>query len=164
MKNQTPCSDYVETSGIIFFARMLDKIRLHAQGVLPAGYNLGLSDPTSFDARFCRFWAVDYDRLAAKTLEGGTNEELLRWCFEGRNFPNEEQILVWNSFIIKRGWRDSGTPGLIVEKKLSGFADRDDIQTYVDLHDADEGRTPRFVSEPFPAATPQKAGRDGCLE
>ena len=31
------------------------------------------------------------------------------------------------SFIIKRGWRDSGAPGLIVEKKLNGFADRDDI-------------------------------------
>jgi len=54
MNTQTPCSDYVETSGIIFFARMLDKIRLNAQGLLPAGYNLGFSDPTSFDARFCR--------------------------------------------------------------------------------------------------------------
>ena len=139
-----PCSDYQKTKGLIYFARMLDKIRLHAQGLLPAGYNLGFSDPTSFDARFCRFWDVDYDRLAVKTLEGGTNEELLQWGFEGRNFPNEEQILVWNSFIIKRGWRDNGTPGLIVEKKLSGFADRDDIQTYVDLHDADEGRTQKF--------------------
>jgi Domain of unknown function (DUF5069) len=149
MKNQTPCSDYVETSGIIFFARMLDKIRLHAQGALPSGYNLGFSDPTSFDARFCRFWNVDYDRLAAKTLEGGTNEELLQWCFEGRTLPNEEQILVWNSFITKRGWRDKGTPGLLAEKELSGLADRDDIQTYVDLHDAEEGRTPKFVSEPI---------------
>jgi hypothetical protein len=156
MKTQTPCSDYIETSGIVFFARMLDKIRLHAQGVLPAGYNLGSSDSTSFDARFCRFWAIDCDRLAAKTLEGGTNEELLQWCFDGRNLPNEEQILVWNSFIIKRGWRDSGAPGLIVEKELGGFADRDDIQTYVDLHDAEEGRTPKFVSEP--TATSAVAG------
>jgi Domain of unknown function (DUF5069) len=58
MKNQTPCSDYVETSGIIFFARMLDKIRLRARGVLADSYNLGFSDPTSFDARFCRFWHI----------------------------------------------------------------------------------------------------------
>ena len=87
MNTQTPCSDYVETSGIIFFARMSDKIRLNAQGLLPAGYNLGFSDPTSFDARFCRFWEIDYDRLAAKTLEGGTNEELLEWCFQGRKRP-----------------------------------------------------------------------------
>jgi hypothetical protein len=144
MKNQTPCSDYVETSGIIFFARMLDKIRLNALGLLPDGYHLGFSDPMSFDARFCRFWEIDYDQLAAKTVQGGTNEELLEWCFQGRERPNQEQILVWNSFIIKRGWRDDGTPGLIVEKELYGFADREDIQTYVDLHDADEDRTPKY--------------------
>src|SRR5271165_5316695 len=42
MNTQTPCSDYVETSGIIFFARMLDKVRLNAQGLLPAGYNFGV--------------------------------------------------------------------------------------------------------------------------
>jgi hypothetical protein len=145
MKDQTPCSDYVETSGIIFFARMLDKIRLHAQGLLPDGYNVGFSDPTSFDARLCRFWEIDYDQLAAKTLEGGTNEEVLQWCFRERKLPNEEQILVWNSFIIKRGWRDEGSPGLIVEKESSGFARRDDIRTYVDLHDADEGRALRYT-------------------
>src|ERR1700676_1583968 len=70
MKVQTPCSDYVETSGILFFARMLDKNRLPARGQLPEGYNLGVSDPTSFDARFCRFWEIDYDDLVAKALEG----------------------------------------------------------------------------------------------
>src|ERR1700722_20916600 len=138
MKKQTPCNDYVETSGIIFFARMLDKIRLNAAGLLAEGYHLGFSDATSFDARFFRFWQIDYDRLAAKTLEGGTNEELLDWFFQGKKQPNQDQILVWNSFIIKRGWRDDGAPGLIVEKELYGFTDRDDILTYLDLHDADE--------------------------
>jgi hypothetical protein len=147
MKDQIPCSDYVETSGIIFFARMLDKIRLNAKGLLPDGYNLGFSDPTSFDARFCRFWEVDYDQLAARTLQGGTNEDLLEWCFQGRKFPNEDQILIWNSFIVKRGWRDDGSPGLIVEKELFGFSERGDIQTYVDLHDADEGRALKYATE-----------------
>ena len=145
MKVQTPCSDYVETSGILFFARMLDKIRLHARAQLPDGYHLGFSDPTSFDARFCRFWEIDYDALAAKTLEGGKDEELLDWCFQGRKRPNQEQILAWNSFLVKRGWRDDGAPGLVVAKELSGFANRDDIQTYVDLHDVDEGRTPKYA-------------------
>jgi len=146
MKVQTPCSDYVQTSGIVFFARMLDKIRLNAKGLLPDGYHLGFSDPTSFDARFCRFWEIDYDQLAARTLRGGTNEELLESCFHGRKFPNEDQILIWNSFIIKRGWRDDGAPGLIIEKELYGFAQRNDILTYVDLHDADEGRTPKYAA------------------
>jgi hypothetical protein len=146
MKDQIPCSVYVETSGIIFFARMLDKIRLNAKGLLPDGYHLGFSDPTSFDARFCRFWEIDYDLLATRTLQGGTDDELLEWCFQGRKFPNEDQILIWNSFIIKRGWRDDGAPGLIVEKELYGFANRNDILTYVDLHDADENRALKYAA------------------
>jgi hypothetical protein len=108
---------------------------------------LGFSDPTSFDARFCRFWEVDYDQLAARTLQGGTNEDLLEWCFQGRKFPNEDQILIWNSFIVKRGWRDDGSSGLIVEKELFGLSERGDIQTYVDLHDADEGRALKYAAE-----------------
>ena len=79
MENLTPCSDYVETSGIVFFARMLDKIRLHAQGQLPDGYNLGFSDSTSFDARFCRFWEIDYDQLVPKPLKA----DLTRNCSSG---------------------------------------------------------------------------------
>ncbi|HSJ01851.1 MAG: DUF5069 domain-containing protein [Verrucomicrobium sp.] len=145
MPSRPPVSDYVETSGIVFFARMVDKIRLHARGELPEGYHRGFSDPTSFDARFCLFWDIDYDQLAARTLEGGTDEELLAWCFQDRKFPNEMQILVWNSFLTKRGWRDSGSASLVEDKAANGWQDRDDIQTYVDLHDVDEGRKPRFA-------------------
>ena len=79
---QTPCSDYVETRGLVYFARMLDKIRLHAAGQLPEGYFVGVEDPTVFDARCTRFLRVDYDELARRTLQGGTNEEILDWCFE----------------------------------------------------------------------------------
>jgi len=142
--NQTPCSDYVETYGMFFFARMLDKIRLHHKGVLPEGYNLGFSDQTSFDARLCRFWELDYDQITKWALEGKTNEEVFDACFANRSRPNAEQILVWNQFLIKRGWRDEGGEGLQAEKERYGFGQRDDIVTWVDLHDADEGRKPRF--------------------
>ena len=37
---KTPCSDYQPTKGVIFFARMLDKLRLREQGKLPPGYNV----------------------------------------------------------------------------------------------------------------------------
>jgi gluconokinase len=122
---------------------MLDKIRLHHQGLLPQGYNLGFSDATSFDARFCRFWSVDYDQLVQRTLAGGTNEEIFDATFADRLPLNPEHILGWNSLILKRGWRDNS--GLATEKAAAGFADRDDIQTFVDLHDVDEGRKPRFA-------------------
>lgn len=144
MPTQTPVSDHVETFGIIYFARMVDKIRLRARGVLPPGYNLGVTgDPTAFDARFCRFWEVSYDEIAAKTLEGADTQAVFTHAFRNRPHPNDDQKLVWNSFLAKRGWRDSGSPGLVAEKAENGWAARDDIQTYVDLHDVEEGRAPR---------------------
>ena len=140
---QAPCSDYLETKGLIYFARMLDKIRLNAEGRLAPGYFVGVEDPTFFDARCTRFLGVNYDELAARTIEGGSDEEILGWCFARGRKPGEEEIEIWNAFISKRGWRDAGSADLQAAKERNGWTDRDDIQTWVDLHDAEEGRTPR---------------------
>ena len=140
---QTPCSDYEETKGLIYFARMLDKIRLNAEGRLEPGYFLGISDPTFFDARCTRFLGVNYDELARRTLQGGSNEELLEWCFAQGRQRSEEEVEIWNAFIAKRGWRDAGSTELEAAKEALGWSERDEIRTWVDLHDAEEGRTPR---------------------
>ena len=143
MQTQTPCSDHVETKGLIYFARMLDKIRLKARGELPPDYFTGVDeDPTMFDARCTRFLGVNYDELVQRTLEGGSDEEILEWCFERGRRPNEEEIATWNAFLSKRGWRDDASADLQAAKERSGLGDRDDIQTWVDLHDAEEGRKP----------------------
>lgn len=138
---QTPCSDSIETKGLVYFARMLDKIRLHARGELPPDYFVGVpaDDPTLFDARCTRFLNVDYDELTKRTLQGGSNEEILDWCFKQGRQPSDEQIEVWNAFLLKRGWRDASSSELQAAKERSGFARRDDIQTWVDLHGAEEG-------------------------
>ena len=138
-----PCSDHVETRGVIFFARLLDKIRLHAAGKLPSDYNLGFNRPDTFDARFCRFWDVNFDALTARTLVGGTNEEIFDATFAGRLPFNEEHVRVWNGFLAKRGWRDEASAELAENKRALGFGDRDDVQTFADLHDVDEGREVR---------------------
>jgi hypothetical protein len=143
MQTQTPCSDYRETKGLIYFARMLDKIRLHATGRLEPGYFVGVEDPTFFDARCTRFLGVNYDELAQWTLQGGSDEQILEWCFAHGRRPSDEEIQIWNAFLLKRGWRDEASADLAEAKKRSGLADRDDVQTWVDLHDAEEGRTPR---------------------
>ena len=137
---QTPVSDYAETKGLIYFARMLDKIRLRAEGRLPSDYFTGVDDPTFFDARCTRFLGVDYNELAVRTLQGGSNEQILEWCFQRGRKPSEEEILIWNSFIAKRGWRDESTSDLQAAKRRNGWEHRDDIQTWVDLHEAEEGR------------------------
>lgn len=146
MLTQTPCSDHIKTKGLIYFARMLDKIRLKARGELPPDYFTGADeDPTMFDARCTRFLAVNYDELVARTLKGGSNEEILEWCFKTGRRPREDEIAIWNAFLGKRGWRDEASADLQAAKKRSGFANRNDIQTWIDLHDAEEGRTPQPV-------------------
>src|SRR5215831_3736055 len=127
---QTPVSDRVETKGLVYFARMLDKIRLHAAGKLPPDYFFGVDDdPTMFDARCTRFLGVNYDELASRTLQGGSDEEILEWCFQRGRRPSEEEIKIWNAFLLKRGWRDEGSADLQAAKERNGWGNRDDIQT-----------------------------------
>lgn len=142
MESQNPVTDYKKTKGLIYFARMLDKIRLHAAGKLSPEYFVGVEDPTLFDSRCTRFLGVDYEALAKRTLEGGSDEEILEWCFEHGRKPSEEEIAIWNAFLAKRGWRDEASTDLMEAKKRAGWENRDDIQTWIDLHDAEEGRTP----------------------
>jgi Domain of unknown function (DUF5069) len=148
-------SPYDTVAGIVYFGRMIDKMRLHAAGDLPADYHpfLGGANPYSFDGRCCRFLRIDYDALAAEALQGGTLEELLNWaCSRGRT-PSGTEIEVWNGFMQKRGWCDNASEALKREAEKSGITDRG-IATFFDLHDAEEGRPPRFPHDPSPTAVP----------
>jgi gluconokinase len=135
-----PRSGYETVGGIVMFGRTLDKIRLRNDELLPEDYNLG----HGLDGRVCRFLDVDYEFLVAETLENKSDEEILSGCFKAGKKPSEEEILIFNHFMMKRGWRDDASEWLIEQKQTSGFATRDEIQTAFDFHDADEGRKPRF--------------------
>ena len=108
--------------GIAVFGRILDKIRLNAkEGKLPDGYHLGfIPGSRTFDDRVCRFLGVDFDALTKRTLEGGTDEEVLEWCFQTGRKPDAEQIEIWNGFMHKSGWRDAASKGLEESKVEAG--------------------------------------------
>jgi gluconokinase len=122
--------------GIVFFGRTLDKIRLHAQGKLPKDYHANLG--SGFDGRVCRFLHVEYPALVQRVLAGANDEEALAWCFAQVRKPNGEEILMFNSFLAKRGWRDDASAALEEAKRERGFVGREDIQWFFDFHKADE--------------------------
>ncbi len=130
--------------GIMVFGRILDKIRLFAaEGSLPEGYHLGyLSGSRTFDERVCKFLGVDFYELTQRTLAGGTDEEVLEWCCQNGNRPTAEQIEIWNGFMMKRGWRDAASEGLVKQRAEAGLAHREDLITFFDMMDVEEGRTP----------------------
>lgn len=131
-------SDYDKVGGIVFFGRMLDKIRLKAAGKLPPDYFTGTANRTHFDARCCRFLQINYDALVTRVLQGGTDEEILEWCFANGRRPCDDDIELWNGYMTKRGWRDTGSSEFAQAKRDRGFGDREDIQTWFDLHVAEE--------------------------
>lgn len=128
--------------GVHVFARILDKIRLFAkEGKLPDGYHLGyMPGNRTFDERVCKFLGVDFNALTKRTLEGGTDEEIFEWCCQNGHRPSPEQIEIWNGFMSKRGWNDAASKGLQANKLEAGLGDRDDIVTFFDLMDVEEGR------------------------
>ena len=129
-----------QTGGLVVFSRVVDKIRLAAAEQLPEGYHVGIVPGNrTFDDRLCRFLSVDFEKFRARVLEGGGDEELLVWCYANGRQSDEERIEVWNAFLTKRGWRDPASTGFAESKAAAGFADREDIQTFFDLMDAEEG-------------------------
>ncbi len=125
--NAVPRSAYDLTAGIVYFARMLHKIRLHGAGSLRSDYHANLG--SGFDGRCCRFLGVDYPALRERVLADGTDDAILAWRFEHGIRPTEEQMLIWNKFMLKRGWRDEddgSTQELEGYKAASGLAHRTD--------------------------------------
>jgi len=135
-----PKSPKEMTKGMMYFPRMLDKIRLHARGELGADYHANLGATKAADGACCNFLRVNYVDLRERVLQGGTDEEILEWCFEKGRRLNDGDLMIWNCFSSKLGWNDFATPMLERQKKKHGIADRTDIVTIPDLIDFDEGR------------------------
>ena len=108
-------SCYDKTRGLFYFPRMCSKIRLRAADALPEDYFAMLGD--GFDGRICRFLSVSYEDVKQQVLSDRDDSEVLDWCFDNGRRPTDEEVLIFNSFISKRGWRDDETdaflPGII---------------------------------------------------
>jgi gluconokinase len=133
-------SPSAQVKGLVYFGRMLDKIRLAAAGKLPEGWQpMRGAVQGSFDWRCCAFLQIDYAALEAETLKGGGDEGLLAWAFAQGREPDEQEMEVWNGFMLKRGWRDAGT--LRLHERLAEIGlPPGTVETMFEFIDLDEGR------------------------
>jgi hypothetical protein len=135
-------SPFDQVNGLVYFGRMLDKMRLAAAGKLPEGWQAarGTTMKGSFDWRTCLFLKIDYAALEEETLKGDkTDLELLEWAFQHGRRPDEQEIEVWNAFMTKRGWRDAGSQRLHERLGEIGLPPGT-VQTMFEFIDLDEGR------------------------
>jgi gluconokinase len=135
-------SPFEQVNGMVYFGRMLDKMRLAAAGKLPPAWvEMRGTAKKAFDWRCCQFLKVDYGALETEVLKGDQSDaELLEWAFQHGRRPDEHEIEVWNGFMTKRGWRDAATQRLnerLVEIGLQPGA----VPTMFEFMDLDEGRS-----------------------
>lgn len=135
-----PKSPQTETGGLRYFARMLDKIRLQADGTLDPEYQENLG--RGADMRLIKFLRIEYNKLQDRVREGGTDEEILEWCYSTGRRLYKNDVEIWNGFISKLGWNDFASNHLAKCKTEAGLADRDEIQTLSQLFDVEERHNP----------------------
>jgi len=137
-------SPYARMGQLVYVGRMIDKIRLEAQGLLPAEYqsNLGPGTAGFFDARCCRFLGIEYEKIKAQVLAGKNDAAVLTWISEVGVARSDEDCMHWNHFMMKRGWRDEGQKNLQRRIEESPHLKMREIKTMFDYIDYDEGRDP----------------------
>ncbi|MDQ6622858.1 MAG: DUF5069 domain-containing protein [Verrucomicrobiota bacterium] len=131
-------SPATKIGGIVYLGRMMDKVRAQAQGTLPADYQPNLGK--GFDGRCARFLRIGYGQFTERVLQGGSDDEILEWCFSNGRRPDDDEIHVWNEFMRKVGWNDDTSETLTRRKKEAGMAGRSEIRTMFEFIDVDEGR------------------------
>ena len=127
-------SPYDKICGLIYFARMLDRIRSLARGELPSEYVENFEK--DFDQECATFLGVSYDLVVEYVNEGLSDHAILQSCFGMGHRPSEGEICMWNEFMRKRGWNDELSGTLERQKKKDAMLSRSEIQTVFQFIDA----------------------------
>ena len=146
-------SCYAKVGRLVYFGRMLDKIRLHAAGRLPADYHANLG--VGFDGRTCAFLGLGYPDLVARVKAGGTDEEILAWAHARGGPRTDDECYRWNRFMMKIGWRDDRTAVLRQRIIAYGLA-VEHYQKYEVIWNGNDG-TDIFFQNEMPYDPPSQA-------
>lgn len=138
-KKQFPRSPYERLGGYVHLPRLIDKARLHSQGLLN-GYNY---KTVGFDKHLLAFLKLNPDAFEEATNRLDNDVAILAWVEQNGATHSPDEIEEWNQAMISRH------PDTAVKKarflhflKESGGEGRDDIRTYFDLIEFDERRKP----------------------
>ncbi len=139
MKHPALRSPRDKVGGLVYFGRMIDKIRLHLVGELHDDYRENFGSNDALDGVLALFLNLEHGAIVQRTAEGGADEEILEWCFTHGHRPNKMQVHVWNAFAEKLGWRDPAARTVARVNERLGLGGR--LATIFECIDADEDRS-----------------------
>ena len=137
MQKLHPRSPYAKLGGYVHLPRLIDKAKLHRQGLLN-GYNY---KTVGFDKHLLAFLKLNGDAFeeAANRLE--EDAPILNWVQENGEKHSPEATEQWNEAMISRHPDTAAKKARFLHfLKQSGGEGRKDIRTYFDLIELDEGR------------------------
>jgi hypothetical protein len=125
-------------SGWIHLPRFVDKIRLHLAGKLHADYQENFTK--GFDGAWLKAAGLAPEKFLEVVKNSATDGEVADWVAKNVRKPEADKA-AFRDFVFNRGRDDeAGKARLKMRKEEAGFAQREDIQTFVDFIDADEKR------------------------
>jgi len=137
MQKLRPRSPYEKLGGYVHLPRLIDKAKLHRQGLLD-GYNY---KTVGFDKHLLTFLKLDGDAFeeAANRLED--DNAILKWVQENGAMRSSEAVEQWNQAMISRHPDTAAKRARFTHfLREAGGEGREDIRTYFDLIEFDEGR------------------------
>ncbi len=131
-----PRSPKVKMAGLVQLARMIDKARAFRDNKM-ADYIY----PCPLDKIILNFLRIDSDAFALKAMDCG-DDEISVWSQEILKDKNAEEIDFINDQILERRPDSEDRLKYFHEVRNKIDPSREDINTWVDLLDLEEGRLP----------------------
>ena len=136
-KKLLPRSPYDRLGGYVHLPRLIDKAKLHRKGLLN-GYNY---KTIGFDKHLLAFLKLNPEEFEEAAHRLDADDAILKWIEENGARHSLEEIEEWNQAMVSR------YPDTAVKKarflhvlKEAGGEGREDIRTYFELIELDEGR------------------------
>ncbi len=137
MQKLHPRSPYEKLGGYVHLPRLIDKAKLHRQGLLK-GYDY---KTTGFDKHLLAFLKLDSDAFEEAVNRLEDDQAILNWVRENGVKHSSEAIQQWNEAMISRHPDTAAKKARFAHfLKEAGGNGRQDIRTYFDFIEFDEDR------------------------
>ncbi len=122
--------------GLLHLPRFIAKIRKHLAGELPPSYQRNFTK--GFDGFLCLHLGIEPQAVIEVVRQSATDEDLDARLMA--LFPKDLRLAKWNREVVQKGMSDMGKEALEAAKAKMAISHREDIRSFADLIDYDEGR------------------------
>ncbi|MBL63579.1 MAG: DUF5069 domain-containing protein [Opitutae bacterium] len=131
-----PSPYQAHANGLLHLPRFLAKIRKHLAGELPTSYQRNFTK--GFDGFLCLHLGVEPQEIM-NAVEASPNDSELEAILE-KILPPDLRPHEWNRKVVQMGMSQMGREKLAEVKKDMGIPERDDLISFADVIEYDEGR------------------------